>query len=357
MRARGIFGGRRLLFFALIGLASSGCAIHPLPGDLAGVGTSVIVKQIRCEARAAGVQALLNYLADDDNFRNGQVDLASHTIGTDLLKRAKNDPEAVAKFDPRQLKGRAKHIVDILYSTGIAYNFDLTGLEMNNFDPQINFIRPLSISSVVSMGVSGSFDRSRQNERIFTITDTLGDLIANTKHPTCTRPVDENYIYPIAGRVGIDKVVNDFLNLTIFGNLVAENDKPKGTVNVKGPPTMVDQLQFVTKIGGTATPKIVFAPAGRAFEVGDASFGVTASRTDTHLLTVGIYLDQAAAQKLDAEPYLPHRQPVTRAAAVGVPHPGQFITYSGGPAERGAAVAVEQFLALKIFKPTIVVAQ
>jgi hypothetical protein len=204
--------------------------------------------------------------------------------------------------------------------------------------------------------VTAGFDRSRQNERIFTVTDTLGDLIANTQHPTCTGVPDENYIYPIAGRVGIDKVVDDFLNLTIFGNLVQENDKPKGTVDVKGPPTMVDQLQFVTKITSTATPKIVFAPSGTAFQLSDASFGVTASRTDTHLLTVGIYLDQATAKKLDAEPYLAGGAPV-RQAASGIPHPGHFITYSGGPAEQGAATAVEQFLALKVFKPTIVVAQ
>src|SRR5215468_966061 len=102
MIKRGVAGGRKVLFSALVALASSGCAIHPLPGDVAGVGTSVIVKQVRCEARAAGVQALLNYLADEDNYQRGQIDSDSHNLGKELAENAKNDPEAVAKFNPRR---------------------------------------------------------------------------------------------------------------------------------------------------------------------------------------------------------------------------------------------------------------
>jgi len=40
------------------------------------------------------------------------------------------------------------------------------------------------------------------------------------------------------------KVVQDFLELTLFGNL--SGDGTKDVTNVGGPPTMVDQLEFQT---------------------------------------------------------------------------------------------------------------
>src|ERR1019366_2857714 len=96
----------------------------------------------------------------------------------------------------------------------------------------------------------------------------------------CTGHIaEDNYVYPIAGRVGIDRVVHDFVLLTLFGNL---SGKSKDVTTVSGPPTMVDQLQFQTTIGGAATPKITFIPLGRAFQVSDASFPISASRKDTH---------------------------------------------------------------------------
>ena len=53
---------RRLLMLLGWLLLVSGCAIHPLPEDVTGVDTYHIVRQIRCEAREAGRQALVRWL-------------------------------------------------------------------------------------------------------------------------------------------------------------------------------------------------------------------------------------------------------------------------------------------------------
>jgi hypothetical protein len=106
---------------------------------------------------------------------------------------------------------------------------------------------------------------------------------------------------------------------------------------------MVDQLQFITAIGGGATPKVTFIPKGPTFQTSDASLPVSISRKDTHLLTVGLYLDQAGAKEIGG-------------VRTGI-FSGSLITASGGKAEQGAAAAVQQFLTLKLFKPTIVVGQ
>jgi hypothetical protein len=239
------------------------------------------------------------------------------------------------------LTGFARSVVGLLYHTGIAYNYDLLGLEVNNIDPAVNLIRPLPKTPLVTLGLTGNFDRQRQNDRSFTITDNFGDLISKVHENYCTRFIaEDNYVYPIAGRIGIDRVIHDFLLLALFGNL---SGKSKDVTTVTGPPTMVDQLQFQTTIGGAATPKITFTPLGQAFQVSDASFPVSASRKDTHQLTVGLYLDKTGAKEIGG----------VRKAIFS----GTLITASGGRAEQGAALAVQQFLALKIFKPTIVIGQ
>jgi len=331
--------------FSLIILASllGGCAIHPLPEDVTGVKTYIIVRQIRCETREAAIHALLNYLTDPYNFNSHKLDAYSHNLGLQLKEAYQVNKDAISKFNPARLTGEAKKIVGLLYHTGVAYNYDLTAVEINNVDPTVNLVRGLN-NPILNIGVTGTFDRQRQNERVFTITDTLGGLITNVREDYCGPYIaDENYIYPIAGKVGIDKVVRDFLLLTLFANLSAESGDSKKVMGISGPPTIVDQLQFQTTIAGGTTPKITFSPLGHAFQVNDASIGVTLSRKDTHQLTVGLYLDTTATKQIAG-------------IRTGL-FSGGLITASGGRAEQGAAHAVEQFLAQKIFKPTIVIGQ
>jgi hypothetical protein len=329
------------LFVAFLsGLAASGCAIHPLPDDVAHISTYNIVRQIRCETRAAVIDSFLGYLTDEGNNKfKKKVDDASRAIGLQAQVDYTADPDSITKFDPSRLSGFARNVVELLFHTGIAYNYDLLGLEINNIDPTINLVRPLPITTLVSLGLTGNFDRQRQNERSFTITDNAGDLVRKVPASYCTKFIaEENIVYPIAGKVGMEKVVQDFLLLTLFGNL--SGDGKKDVTAVTGPPTMVDQLQFQTTIGGSATPKVTFIPLGRAFQVTDVSFGFTASRKDTHQLTVGLYLDKTGLKEIGD----------VRTAVFG-----GLITASGGTAERGAARAVEQFLQQKLFKPTIVI--
>jgi hypothetical protein len=343
MGLRGTVRLQRSFLVFIIGLSLTGCSIHPLPDDVTGVPTYIIVRQVRCETRQAVIQSLFNYLTTESNMHDNLLDENSYNIGLQVKREYDRNRDSITKFDPASLTGTARKIVGLLYHTGIAYNYDLTGLEINNIDPAADFLRPLPKTTVVSLGLTGNFDRQRQNERLFTITDNFGDLISKVHENYCTNHlVEANYVYPIAGRVGIDRMVHDFVLLTLFGNL-GGTISGKDPTKVSGPPTMVDQLQFLTTIGGGATPKVVFIPLGPAFSFSDVSFPVSASRKDTHLLTVGLYLDKTGAKEIGR----------VRAGLFT----GRLITASGSTAEQGAAMAVEQFLELKIFKPTVVVGQ
>lgn len=332
MRSRMFRYSRRFVVIA-VGFGLGGCAINPVTDDYAHISASNIARQVRCEARQAVIDATIGFLASKTNNENkNKVDDHSHAIGLWL----KEHPEAITSFDPSQLTGFARTVVQLIYGIGIAYYYDLTGLETNNIDPTANLIRPTPLTSLVTLNLTGNFDRQRQNEWTFTITDKFGDLVQKTSESYCTNHLvrTENFVYPIAGKVGLAKMIKEFTLMSLFENLDALN---KDVVAIKdGPPSMVQQLLFTTAIGGGATPKIVFAPSGPAVQVSEVTFPVTVSRKDTHQLTVGLYLDKGETKKLDG----------VRTTLIG----GSLLTASGGRAQQGAANAVQQFLALKIFK-------
>src|SRR3954447_12146948 len=108
----------------LLGAVSlvSGCAIHPVPEDFAGVNTYHIVRQIRCEAR----QALIDIIKDklDDLARSGSP------VAQRLLVKYQNDPESISGFNITPFQGaeyvEVRSFVRLFADAAIAYNFDLT---------------------------------------------------------------------------------------------------------------------------------------------------------------------------------------------------------------------------------------
>ncbi|NNH32340.1 hypothetical protein C9413_23630, partial [Rhizobium sp. SEMIA 4085] len=245
--------------------------IHPLPDDVVHLSTYNIVRQVRCETRKAVIDSVLGFLTDDANHDAKKVDDRARAVGQrfrQAFKAAPYDfegPVSMLRFNPDLLSGNAKLIVSLLWNTGVAYNFDLTMMEKNDFDPEVNFLGSWT-RSTLSVGLKGTFDRQRQNERQFTITDNFGDLVGKL-HPAYCRNqiVEANITYPIAGKVGMERVVQDFLVLTLFGNL--SGDASKDITSSKGPPSMVEQLQFTTTVGGSTTPKVTFVPVGSGVHI------------------------------------------------------------------------------------------
>jgi hypothetical protein len=359
-RARKL-GERLSAIFALAALVSA-CSLHPLPENVTSLSTYNIVRQIRCETREAVIDSILRFLTDEKNYTgrtaSGQrkVDEASRNVGLRFAADYRANPFSISQFDPKLLSGFAKTVIELLWNTGIAYNFDLQMKEINDVDPAINLLRMFSKSTQM-LGLKGNFDRQRQNTRSFTITDNFADFVKKVPANYCDgQIVEANIVYPIAGNVGMHAVVHDFLFLTLFGNL--SGDASKDITSTKGPPTMVDQLQFMTTIGGSVTPTVTFTPVGPGTVVSNATLGLTASRTDTHTLTVGLYLADPGVKVINearpsifqgifVPPAVPAQEPVTTF--------GGLLTASGGAAEQGAAKAIEQFLTQRLFQPTLVV--
>jgi hypothetical protein len=268
----------------------AGCAIHPVPEDVTGLRTEEIVKQIRCETRDAArtvIKKILSGMATDGHS----------LIAGDLLAEFEAKPDSMATFDWRRSFPDAAHVqvrnvFDVIYSAGVAYTFDLTMSEDNNLGATANFLGPWA--NKFTLGLTGDAERTRVNERTFTITDKVGFLLRELNTPKhgkqyCTGNIalGPNYVYPIAGRVGIDNTVYTFFELSFFDGLAANKDAPGGA----GAPVMADKLTFTTMVDLIATPKVVFAPVARGFQVTDASATGTLRRKDVHEVSVGLALD------------------------------------------------------------------
>jgi hypothetical protein len=334
---------RVLPIAAVVWLA--GCAIHPLPDDVTGVTTYDIVRRIRCEARQAVFDFAIDWLTGPKD-----PDPDAREIG----RQFKEGLRPVHEFSYKLFKGDVRKLVQLFSTTGIAYNFQLQMLETDNIDPVTDLLT-FNGKNQFSGPVSGNADRMRQNTRTFTVTDTFDFLLrdipddpdpAHRNNYCAGFIVGPNYIYPVAGKVGIDRMIGDFVNLTLFGGLGGTPTSATNptTASSKGPPTMVDQLQFTTTVTLSATPKVTFAPV-KTFV--DASLGLKFSRQDTHTLTIGLAIvDKSSLSEIAA-----------LRAVVFAPGPfGPLLTAQPtSDAERVAVAAVNQVLTQQVFKPTITV--
>ena len=165
--------------------------------------------------------------------------------------------------------------------------------------------------------------------------------------PYCEgKVVGPNYIYPIAGRIGIDKVIADFIDLTLFANLGGSDATP----GVGGsPPTMADKLTFTTIVTASATPAITFTPVTDAFQLANASATGLADRTDMHQVTVGVAIAPSGVTELDplrsflfsSSRAVSTEGPVDNAARRGPLVIGSRVIGGGSPSERLAVIAVD----------------
>jgi hypothetical protein len=333
----------RKLGGAFVALLVSGCAIHPLPEDVTGVKTSDIVKQIRCEARQAIYDYTIKWLVSDNN-----LDPDDKKVGLQFQDRLRY----VHELNYKLFKGEARGLIKLFWSTGIAYNFQLQMLETNNIDPTTDLLT-FNGKNQFASPVNGNADRTRQNIRTFTVSDTFGALINNIpddpqgNNDYCGgHIVGPNYIYPVAGKIGIDRMIGDFVNLSLFENLASTPTSAGNptTASLKGPPTMVDQLQFTTTLSLGATPKVTFAPVHSFM---DASLGLKVARQDTHTVTIGMAIDdkksiaQLASYRAGIFPQGPLGQLISANPSSG--------------AEAAAVAAVNQVLTQQVFRPVVTI--
>lgn len=282
-------------FFAAAAAASlmAGCAIHPEPEDVTGISTPSIVKQIRCETRDAARKLILRQLerlATYGNNPTAQSLLAQYTANQELMSDFNPDISFPAPGDVQ-----LRNVFYLIYSAGVAYTFTLTMNEQNDLGTTFNFLGPWQAK--FTLGITGNANRARDNERTFTVTDKFSYLLRELNTPDfatglryCDGHVAQgpNYIYPIAGQIGVYKTVLTFFQMAIFDGLAP---KPGASGPAASTPAMADKLTFTTTLDLSVTPKLVFAQVPTGYQVTDGSGTGLARRKDTHQVLVGLALD------------------------------------------------------------------
>lgn len=309
---------------AVISFALGGCAIHPLPEDVTGASTNDIVRKIRCEARDAVRAKLAAWLVNAPN------DERARTVGAALSSGAMS----LDAFTTQGLTPNTAKYINYFAQSVIAYNFTFDMTELNNLDATVDLTNPLTRRTFTA-ALGAGIDRTRENTRTFTISDSFQRLVYQIHDDYCDGFTHEpNYIYPITGKVGIAEMIDTFVDLALFGGLApgsgtggsggnasaasgARGAMQASKTATQGPLAMGDTIVFQTKLSGSVTPKIVLTPVGKSLQLADASLAAVASRTDVHKVIVGI----SVPAPFNPSAAKPASKPVTRSLFIQVAHP------------------------------------
>lgn len=268
---------------ASLGLA--GCAIQPSVEDTTGLTPYHITAQIRCESRQALRDEILRWLT-----RNPSPKLQA--IGEKL----QTDPDAFAAFGPATFADptlvHQKEIVSVFMNAGVAYDFELGMSENDDLTAGASFIKPLT-NPVTTLGLGGTFKRTRTSTVAYTNTDTFSSLLKLPANYCSRFVVTENRVYPIAGRIGMDKAIADFVEMTLFTGMIEKG-------KTSGPPTMTRALSFRTEIGISAEPLVTYTPLDAAFQTKSLTLNAAAGRVDTHKVTVGLAIPSKSAAAVES---------------------------------------------------------
>lgn len=240
-----------------------GCALHPIPDDVSPFSTEMIVRYGRCEMRSE-IIGYINDIFQDTFTGDGIGKLIKDTRGKVKDKKKLSDPE-------QQLLKLAK--------VGVVYSFDFNITEHNKAGADAGFRLP-GLTSVVDAGATTALDVTRQGQRVFGTEDTWEDLI--TRRALCPPPslpqaLPGNFIYPLTGSIGVNRVVRTFIDIEEQGG---------------GKDHFVDTLTFTTQASGGADASIKLDPVPNQFRLVSATAAASASRLDIHKLTLSLAFPQ-----------------------------------------------------------------
>ncbi len=190
----------RLSLMCCLSMTVAGCAIHPLPDDVTGYDTYEIVNKIRCEARDAVQHKAIALLARSSSAKTREIakQLQDNTLSFKDMALSSLDPDT-------------RFFVDKYSKTAIAYEFTFDITEDNEADAQVDFLGAFTRGGG-GFGLKASNDRMRENTRHFQISDTFGKIV--NEDLLCPKDGnDPNWLYPIAGSIGLAESVKIFLDL------------------------------------------------------------------------------------------------------------------------------------------------
>src|SRR5947207_2954928 len=154
----------------------------------------------------------------------------------------------------------------------ISYEFTFTITETNNASGGVTWTLPFQAGGNFALTASAGSDLTRYTKRNFKIVDTFDDL----RKANCTpETLEKNWIYPIAGDIGIYEVVATFAKLHSVENPLDSEIF-----------SFHDTLTFDTNLAGGVQPTLTLIPVTDNFRVTGVTADLRARRIDNHALVI-----------------------------------------------------------------------
>lgn len=277
-------------------LGVSGCTIHPTTEAAFRLSTVDIVQQVRCEARDAvldqvldGLRKASEHYKTHDPARAARVRALGANLERVALRGGTYDFDAVERHlatvlgrnDTSGVLAALLHFKD--WAIGYHFIFDIETTLDRSLD--ISLKDPRS-AGFLSIGFGGGLERKRLASREFKFAEPF-EKLGRIEH--CVRgTLSANVVYPIAGKIGLSEVVDTF-----FGLYAIQPDMEDFT----------DQIRFTTRAHGKLNPAIELSPATQGLFLAKASADLTNQRKDVHELTVTFSLPSSPRKNaVDAIP-------------------------------------------------------
>ena len=263
-------------------LVLCGCANYPLPQDVAGPGTEAIVHNLRCEARAAVRHAALDEL---------RTHLDGTTIYTVPKGRSYSGPELAAaleqgsvRFNIKDLTGPIRTKFEYYSHTQIAFDFTLDGNESNTQGIQLGLTKGIA-TPIDTIALHGTSSRVRDVSRSFVTVDTFENLADKVTDQFCQDAFRYvNIVYPIAGKLDVFDLVDNYIKLNSFDSLSNKDatSKPQGTHTQPAIPIMADTIVFTTTLTANIDPTLNYSPLAKVFSLTSLGIQNDNARQDKH---------------------------------------------------------------------------
>lgn len=237
-----------------------GCSLYPIPDNVSPLSTELIVLYTRCEVRTG----ILGHM----KAKGWITGLTNDSEISSLIKAAK-DKE---KTHPKKLTDKDNTILR-LTKVAIDYSFDFNITESNKNSAGVGFKIP-GLTHTLDAGATAALDLTRVGSRVFGTEDNWGELISNeTLCKRAREPRGGNILYPITGSLGVDRLVETFIDIEEQGG---------------AKDSFVDTLTFTTSVSGDANASLKINPVSNRFRLISATADIGASRLDVHKLTLSI---------------------------------------------------------------------
>lgn len=267
----------------------SACATRPVTEGVTGHTSYIIAQAVRCEMRDSVIDLLARRIAFMDEDDAKTFDRQSLSRGEALAEARLF--EAFLGGGYRKYQNRSfNQVIEAYSKTFVAYQFTFDITSTDNLGGSIDLLSTFT-RGTISTPIGASFEGERKAKREFVLADRFEELLTNIptirecnalrhEDPDLRQP---NIAYPIAGKLNLREVVQNFFNLNQSANLVG---------NAAGDvlPTQSDTLVFTTTLSAGADPKLTIRPLNRGTEVVGAELNLGRERVDVHQLVLSMNL-------------------------------------------------------------------